>query len=56
MKTPLICTADHPYGSGSDIPGHTWVHPRAVCVRSSDYHDHYRCPVCDVRFSVEVGD
>jgi hypothetical protein len=49
-----ICTLENPMPANA--PGR-WQHPDAASDPGNDpYHDHYTCPHCKLRFSVEVAE
>ena len=52
MNERYVCTADAPWTPNLSK---RVVHPDAVSTDSDDpYWDHYRCPNCGLKFSVEV--
>lgn len=56
-NTRLTCSMARPCPKESSG---LWEHPEAVVIGSTSYQDtgeefeHYRCPVCEKRFSCEV--
>jgi hypothetical protein len=47
----FVCRPETPWNP--NVPGLA-CHPQAKVVGGGDYHDTYQCPVCGLRFSVEL--
>lgn len=53
-----ICTVHHPYSKTGD-PAQKWIHPSASCISRGDgygdEYESYHCPICGLRFDVEIA-
>lgn len=51
MSDRKICTIDNPMPK--DDAGR-WQHPDAIEIGNGEYSAHYKCPNCNLEFSVEL--